>query len=85
MSVLNFDFGKVKKGNGLLMEVIFFSVEEFHQPPPLEDKEVGNMPDWAIAVVVIGLGSFAFVIIFGITVVSCCSSPSIQGDQSWAF
>ena len=28
------------------------------------------MPDWAIAVIVIGLGSLAFVIIFGITVVS---------------
>ena len=27
------------------------------------------MPDWAIAVIVIGLGSLAFVIIFGITVV----------------
>ena len=35
---------------------------------PLEED--GGLPDWAIAVVVIGLGSFAFVLVFGITVVS---------------
>ena len=34
---------------------------------PLEED--GGLPDWAIAVVVIGLGSFAFVLVFGITVV----------------
>ena len=28
------------------------------------------LPDWAIAVIVIGLGSFAFILVFGITVVS---------------
>ena len=33
-------------------------------------QEDGGLPDWAIAVVVIGLGSFAFVLVFGITVVS---------------
>lgn len=55
-----------------------FSVEPNEvSAPSIEDDEVGGMPDWAIAVVVIGLGSFAFVIIFGITVVSifhnsCC-------------
>ena len=38
--------------------------------PSIEDDDVGGMPDWAIAVVVIGLGSFAFVLIFGFTVVS---------------
>lgn len=38
--------------------------------PSIEDEDVGGMPDWAIAVVVIGLGSFAFVLVFGITVVS---------------
>ena len=38
--------------------------------PSIEDEDVGGLPDWAIAVVVIGLGSFAFVIVFGITVVS---------------
>ena len=40
------------------------------QAPSIADEDVGGMPDWAIAVVVIGLGSFAFVIVFGITVVS---------------
>ena len=38
--------------------------------PSIDDEDVGGMPDWAIAVVVIGLGSFAFVLVFGITVVS---------------
>ena len=37
--------------------------------PSTEPEDVGGMPDWAIAVVVIGLGSFAFVLVFGITVV----------------
>jgi len=35
---------------------------------PLEED--GGLPDWAIAVVVIGLGSFAFVLVFGITVMT---------------
>ena len=48
----------------------FFSVTANQVPSPsVEDEDVGGMPDWAIAVVVIGLGSFAFVIVFGITVV----------------
>ena len=48
-----------------------FSVTANQVPSPsVEDEDVGGMPDWAIAVVVIGLGSFAFVIVFGITVVS---------------
>ena len=47
-----------------------FSVTANQVPSPsVEDEDVGGMPDWAIAVVVIGLGSFAFVIVFGITVV----------------
>ncbi len=41
-----------------------------YEPSIDDDSNVGGMPDWAIAVVVIGLGSFAFVLIFGITVVS---------------
>ena len=44
------------------------------QAPSIADEDVGGMPDWAIAVVVIGLGSFAFVIVFGITVVSVVRS-----------
>ena len=38
--------------------------------PNSAEKEERALPDWAIAVIVIGLGSVAFVIIFGITVVS---------------
>ena len=55
----------------ILREIIFFfSVTANQVPSPsVEDEDVGGMPDWAIAVVVIGLGSFAFVIVFGITVV----------------
>ena len=37
--------------------------------PNSAEKEERALPDWAIAVIVIGLGSVAFVIIFGITVV----------------
>ena len=49
----------------------FFSVvANDEQAPSIADEDVGGMPDWAIAVVVIGLGSFAFVIVFGITVVN---------------
>ena len=39
---------------------------------PLEEDS--GLPDWAIAVVVIGLGSFAFVLVFGITVVCTIQS-----------
>ena len=42
--------------------------EEYPDDEPLQEE--GGLPDWAIAVVVIGLGSFAFVLVFGITVVS---------------
>ena len=38
--------------------------------PATDDQDDSVLPDWAIAVIVIGLGSFAFVVIFGITVVS---------------
>merc|ERR1712029_190499 len=38
--------------------------------PAAAPEDVGGMPDWAIAVVVIGLGSFLFVVIFGVTVMS---------------
>jgi len=38
-------------------------------PQPNKAEEESALPDWAIAVIVIGLGSIAFVVIFGITVV----------------
>ena len=38
--------------------------------PATDQPDDSGLPDWAIAVIVIGLGSFAFVLIFGITVVS---------------
>lgn len=37
--------------------------------PSTEEDTSSALPDWAIAVIVIGLGSFAFVLVFGITVV----------------
>jgi len=37
---------------------------------PVEEVDDGPLPDWAIAVVVIGLGSFAFVLIFGLSVMT---------------
>ena len=48
--------------------------------PSIESEDVGGMPDWAIAVVVIGLGSFMFVLVFGITVVSkkARGGPTLQ-------
>merc|ERR1712223_1024811 len=42
--------------------------EEYPDDEPLQED--GGLPDWAIAVVVIGLGSFAFVLVFGITVMT---------------
>ena len=54
-----------------MLNLNFFSVVANEvSAPSIEDEDVGGLPDWAIAVVVIGLGSFAFVIVFGITVVS---------------
>ena len=44
------------------------AAEDYPDDEPLQED--GGLPDWAIAVVVIGLGSFAFVLVFGITVVS---------------
>ena len=37
--------------------------------PATDNVDDSVLPDWAIAVIVIGLGSFAFVLVFGITVV----------------
>ena len=50
--------------------------------PAAAPEDVGGMPDWAIAVVVIGLGSFAFVLVFGITVVS--GNPTIILGSSFS-
>lgn len=47
------------------------SVLDNEVPAPATDNDGDSvLPDWAIAVIVIGLGSLAFVLIFGITVVS---------------
>ena len=47
-----------------------FSVVEHEMSAPATDEaDSSTLPDWAIAVIVIGLGSFAFVLVFGITVV----------------
>ncbi len=46
-----------------------FQVLPNEQPAPNRAEEERAIPDWAIAVIVIGLGSIAFVVIFGITVV----------------
>ena len=43
----------------------------------MEEVDDGPLPDWAIAVVVIGLGSFAFVLIFGLSVVSLSIYPNL--------
>ena len=47
------------------------SVLENEEPRPrTKEEDESALPDWGIAVIVIGLGSFAFVLVFGITVVS---------------
>ncbi len=43
--------------------------------PATDQSDDSGLPDWAIAVIVIGLGSFAFVLIFGITVVRPIVDP----------
>ena len=46
-------------------------VLENEEPRPrTKEEDDSALPDWGIAVIVIGLGSFAFVLVFGITVVS---------------
>jgi len=40
------------------------------EPTPLPTQEDEFLPQWAIAVIVIGLASLLFVIIFGVSVVS---------------
>ena len=54
--------------------------KDFGPSEPLQEES--GLPDWAIAVVVIGLGSFAFVLVFGITVVS---SHSILWQEQGYF
>lgn len=44
-------------------------VEHEMSAPATDPADSSALPDWAIAVIVIGLGSFAFVLVFGITVV----------------
>lgn len=54
-------------------ETCFFLVLPKHTQPTVgfaEDNVL--LPQWAIAVIVIGLASLLFVIIFGVTVVSTC-------------
>jgi hypothetical protein len=60
---------------------LLFSVLDNEQTAPSTNPhDESALPDWGIAVIVIGLGSFAFVLVFGITVVSKQpSTPSIQG------
>ena len=58
-------------------ELNFNTVVDDGFEAPVEEVDDGPLPDWAIAVVVIGLGSFAFVLIFGLSVVSLTIYPSI--------
>ena len=39
-------------------------------PPPAEPQSDDFLPPWAVAVIVIGLASVAFVIVFGVSMVS---------------
>ena len=45
-------------------------LENEEPKPRTKEEDNSALPDWGIAVIVIGLGSFAFVLVFGITVVS---------------
>jgi hypothetical protein len=51
------------------MKYLFSVVPRELSAPATDQSDESGLPDWAIAVIVIGLGSFAFVLIFGITVV----------------
>jgi len=54
------------------MDLIIVSVVEREVYPTAGYVDEDNfLPQWAIAVIVIGLASLLFVIIFGVTVVSC--------------
>ena len=58
----------LKINSNLLLS--FFAVLENEEPRPrTKEEDESALPDWGIAVIVIGLGSFAFVLVFGITVV----------------
>ena len=59
-------------------ELNFNTVVDDGFEAPVEEVDDGPLPDWAIAVVVIGLGSFAFVLIFGLSVVSLTIYPSLR-------
>ena len=55
----------------------YLSVLENEEPRPrTKAEDESALPDWGIAVIVIGLGSFAFVLVFGITVVGVCHGCS---------
>ena len=45
-------------------------------PPPPEPQSDDFLPPWAVAVIVIGLASVAFVIVFGVSMVSSEACPS---------
>ena len=44
-------------------------------PPPPETQSDDFLPPWAVAVIVIGLASVAFVIVFGVSMVSSEACP----------
>lgn len=62
-------------------------VREEQFAPAIDDSNIGGIPDWAIAVIVIGLGSLAFVLVFGITVVSwhcqCVPDSASTSRSKW--
>jgi hypothetical protein len=55
-------------------------VEHEMSAPSIDEEDSSALPDWAIAVIVIGLGSFAFVLVFGITVVRKCVLKGPNGN-----
>lgn len=78
-SLTDFQKIQVKLKKSILIHCI--TVIPKSQAPPTQPGEVEQnslIPQWAIAVIVIGAGSLLFVVIFGAAVVSLIKTPSLK-------
>ena len=64
----------MRRQYGVFTEVVIV-VSTDEAPPPPEPQSDDFLPPWAVAVIVIGLASVAFVIVFGVSMVSSEACP----------
>ena len=65
------------------MQILFLVVGALEAEPSVDPEDNELFPQWAIAVIVIGMASLAFVIVFGISMV--CALAFVVSLNRWQF